>query len=258
MRSTPLAPGMYLAGIGGNVVVVSAILTALVTASASSRTASSSPTGTSGCWSRWPSARSASAAVGALVATFVPNEDAAPAIINFVLFPLLFISGTFGRVDATSALGRIASVFPVVAPQSAARGRVQPACVRDRTDRIRSDGDARLALGRRSSLPVASAGNRAGPEPERTRVASGGDGPGDPRSTHGGRARRSRRAASRTATSRSARSSPDSTTGDGRSRAATTSASARPIPPPTPRSSLCAMPRTGTRELAARRLRRSS
>ena len=52
-------------------------------------------------------------ALGAMVATFVPNEDAAPAIINFVVFPLLFISGTFGKVAATSTLGRIASVFPV-------------------------------------------------------------------------------------------------------------------------------------------------
>ena len=43
----------------------------------------------------------------------MPNEDAAPAIINFVLFPLLFISGTFGTIANDSALGRIAAVFPV-------------------------------------------------------------------------------------------------------------------------------------------------
>jgi ABC-2 type transport system permease protein len=52
-------------------------------------------------------------ALGIAVSTFVPNEDAAPAIINFVLFPLLFISGTFGPVSDTSAIGRIAAVFPV-------------------------------------------------------------------------------------------------------------------------------------------------
>jgi ABC-2 type transport system permease protein len=51
--------------------------------------------------------------LGVAVSTFVPNEDAAPAIINFVLFPLLFISGTFGPVSSTSALGRVAEVFPV-------------------------------------------------------------------------------------------------------------------------------------------------
>ena len=83
VRSTPLRPAMYLTGLAGNVIVISVILTALVSA------------------------------LGSMVATFVPNEDAAPAIINFVIFPLLFISGTFGRVAVTSTLGRIASVFPV-------------------------------------------------------------------------------------------------------------------------------------------------
>gem|GEM_PF-6519724 len=43
----------------------------------------------------------------------MPNEDAAPAIINFILFPLLFISGTFGTIDNGSALAKIASVFPI-------------------------------------------------------------------------------------------------------------------------------------------------
>jgi hypothetical protein len=33
--------------------------------------------------------------------------------VNFVLFPLLFISGTFGTISSTSFVGRIAAVFPV-------------------------------------------------------------------------------------------------------------------------------------------------
>ena len=52
-------------------------------------------------------------ACGAAVATFIPNEDAAPAIVNFVLFPALFISGTFGNISSTSLVGRIAAVLPV-------------------------------------------------------------------------------------------------------------------------------------------------
>ena len=52
-------------------------------------------------------------ALGIAVSTFVPNEDAAPAIINFVLFPLLFISGTFGPISSDSVLSKIASVFPM-------------------------------------------------------------------------------------------------------------------------------------------------
>ena len=52
-------------------------------------------------------------ALGIAVSTFVPNEEAAPAIINFILFPLLFISGTFGAIKDTSALAKIANFFPI-------------------------------------------------------------------------------------------------------------------------------------------------
>jgi ABC-2 type transport system permease protein len=47
------------------------------------------------------------------VSTFIPNEDAAPAIINFIIFPLLFVSGTFSPVKDGTTLARIADVFPV-------------------------------------------------------------------------------------------------------------------------------------------------
>jgi len=113
VRSTPLSPTMYLAGIGGNVVVVSAILTALVTGLGIVAYGVEFP----GRYLQLVVALALGAfcfaSIGALVATIVPNEDAAPAIINFILFPLLFISGTFGRVDPDSALGHLASVFPV-------------------------------------------------------------------------------------------------------------------------------------------------
>ncbi|MGH9306801.1 MAG: ABC transporter permease, partial [Acidimicrobiales bacterium] len=52
-------------------------------------------------------------ALGVAISTFVPNEDAGPAIINFVIFPLLFISGTFGRIQPGSGLERLASIFPI-------------------------------------------------------------------------------------------------------------------------------------------------
>jgi ABC-2 type transport system permease protein len=52
-------------------------------------------------------------ALGSLVSTFVPNEDAAPAMINVVLFPLVFISGTFGPLSDDSVLTQIAQFFPV-------------------------------------------------------------------------------------------------------------------------------------------------
>ena len=47
------------------------------------------------------------------MSTFVPNEDAAPAMINVVLFPLVFISGTFGPIGPESMLTKFAKGFPV-------------------------------------------------------------------------------------------------------------------------------------------------
>ena len=113
VRGTPLPPALYLAGIGGNVVVVSTILTTLVTVLGVVAYGVSFPGRYLGLLVTLALGAFCFGALGSMVATFVPNEDAAPAIINFILFPLLFISGTFGRVDPTSALGRLASVFPV-------------------------------------------------------------------------------------------------------------------------------------------------
>jgi ABC-2 type transport system permease protein len=113
IRGTPLPPAVYLGGIAGNVIVVSTILTVLVTGLGVAAYGVTFP----GDW--WALivtlfvGAACFGACGAMVSTFVPNEDAAPAIVNFIIFPLLFISGTFGRVEATSTLGRIASIFPV-------------------------------------------------------------------------------------------------------------------------------------------------
>jgi ABC-2 type transport system permease protein len=55
------------------------------------------------CFSAW----------GLAISSLIPNQEAAPAIINVVLFPLLFISGTFARVRPDSFVDRVAQVFPV-------------------------------------------------------------------------------------------------------------------------------------------------
>ena len=112
-RGTPLAPVTYLAGIAGNVVVVALILTALVTALGLSVYGVTFPGRYLAMAIAIVVGAFCFASLGVAISTFIPNEDAAPAIINFALFPLLFISGTFGTVSETSALGRIAAVFPV-------------------------------------------------------------------------------------------------------------------------------------------------
>ena len=58
-------------------------------------------------------ASSSCCALGLAVATVVPNADAAPAIVNFVYFPIVFISGTFFPVRQSSVLAHIAILFPV-------------------------------------------------------------------------------------------------------------------------------------------------
>jgi ABC-2 type transport system permease protein len=54
------------------------------------------------------------AALGLAITSVVPNADAAPAIVNFSILPLLFISGVF--IDTRGAPGwlkRVADIFPV-------------------------------------------------------------------------------------------------------------------------------------------------
>ncbi len=112
-RGTPLSPVTYLAGMIGNVIVVALILSALVIALGLLAYGVTFPGRYAGLAITVIVGAFCFSGLGVAVSTFVPNEDAAPAIINFVLFPLLFISGTFGPVEDTSTIGRIAAVFPV-------------------------------------------------------------------------------------------------------------------------------------------------
>ena len=113
VRGTPLPPVDYMAGVVGNVIIVSLILTALVMVMGVTVYGVTFPNRYLGLLVTIVCGAFAFSALGVAVATIVPNEDAAPAIINFVLFPLLFISGTFGQISDTSFLSKIAVVFPV-------------------------------------------------------------------------------------------------------------------------------------------------
>jgi ABC-2 type transport system permease protein len=52
-------------------------------------------------------------ALGVAVTAIIPNADAAPAVVNGVYLPLMFISGTFFPIKSTSVLAKISSYFPV-------------------------------------------------------------------------------------------------------------------------------------------------
>jgi ABC-2 type transport system permease protein len=113
VRGTPLPPVDYMGGAVGGVIVVSLILTALVMILGITVYGVTFPNRYLGLVITVVSGAFAFSALGVAVSTIVPNEDAAPAIINFILFPLLFISGTFGPISDSSFLAKIAVLFPV-------------------------------------------------------------------------------------------------------------------------------------------------
>jgi ABC-2 type transport system permease protein len=52
-------------------------------------------------------------ALGIAMTTFVPNVDAAPAVVNATIFPLLFISDVFIPIQHSGVLTTVASIFPI-------------------------------------------------------------------------------------------------------------------------------------------------
>ena len=112
-RGTPIPPLAYLAGMVGNVVVISLILAVLTTGLGVVAYGITVPSHYLGLVVTIAAAAFCFSSLGIAVSTFVPNEDAAPAVVNFALFPLLFISGTFGPIRSGSGLDRVAGLFPI-------------------------------------------------------------------------------------------------------------------------------------------------
>lgn len=112
-RATPLPAWALIGGLTLSSVLVSILLTALTASLGLLAYGVTFP-------GHWPAlllalvvGAATFCAVGIMVSTFVPNADAAPAVVNAVFFPVLFLSGTFFPLPPTSVLSRIADVFPV-------------------------------------------------------------------------------------------------------------------------------------------------
>lgn len=115
-RGTPLSVGTYMGGLIGNVVVIAILLTIVTVL-----------VGVIGFGIELPEFGTrvftlaavllvgafCFSACGIMVANVIPNQEAAPAIINLILFPLLFISGAFSYVDDDNVLAKVAVLFPV-------------------------------------------------------------------------------------------------------------------------------------------------
>jgi ABC-2 type transport system permease protein len=115
-RGTPLSVGTYMGGIIGNVVIIAALLTVVTIIVGVVVFGIELPQ----FWLRLPTlvvvllvGAFCFSACGIMIANIVPNEEAAPAIINIILFPLLFISGAFSYVDDDNVLAKVAAFFPV-------------------------------------------------------------------------------------------------------------------------------------------------
>ncbi len=116
IRGTPLPSWAYLAGRIGQSIGVALVLVVIVAAFGTLVYGVEVP------WARLPAlvltlalGAAAFCVLGLAVTAFVPNEDAAPAVANATILPLLFISNVFVHLpaDAPAWIEALSNVFPV-------------------------------------------------------------------------------------------------------------------------------------------------
>jgi ABC-2 type transport system permease protein len=115
MRGTPLPTWAYLAGRIGHAVLVTTLLVVIVAAFGALLYGVDVP------WGAVPAmlvvlavAAAAFSALGLALAAVMPNADAAPAVVNALVLPILFISNVF--IDMSNApawLDTVSHLFPV-------------------------------------------------------------------------------------------------------------------------------------------------
>lgn len=115
LRGTPLGPGVYLAARVAHAVIVAALVVVV------SLAFSAVAYGVRVPWGAVPAlavdlgvGAAAFSALGLAVTAAIPNADASPAIVNALIFPLLFVSNVFIPIARPPAALRIISdAFPV-------------------------------------------------------------------------------------------------------------------------------------------------
>ena len=116
VAGTPLPKGAYLGGKALFLTLVALVLVAVVVAFGAALYGVDAPRGTLPAFAVTLAVGAAAFAMLGLATTaFIPNADAAPAIVNAVILPLLFISDVFIplRENAPPWLGLIGDLFPV-------------------------------------------------------------------------------------------------------------------------------------------------
>jgi len=112
-RGTPLPAWAFMTGVIGSSVIVAAILAALTTVFGMLAYHVHAPQHLLALVIVLAVGAMVFCALGLATAALIPNADAAPAIVNAALLPLVFISGTFFPINPDSVLAKIAEYFPV-------------------------------------------------------------------------------------------------------------------------------------------------
>jgi ABC-2 type transport system permease protein len=116
MRGTPLPAWAFIFGRVVHSIFIAALLVAIVTIAGQVLYGVDAPTETLGAYVLTVAiAAPAFCALGLAVTAIIPNSDAAPAVVNGVILPLLFISDVFIPPQNTPEwLDVVANIFPVL------------------------------------------------------------------------------------------------------------------------------------------------
>jgi ABC-2 type transport system permease protein len=115
IRGTPLPAWAFLFGRIGHAMLLALLLVAITVAAGALLYDVEVPTDTLPAFAvTLALGAGAFCALGAALAAVIPNADAAPAIVNFSILPLLFLSNVFIRItDPPGWLAALRNVFPV-------------------------------------------------------------------------------------------------------------------------------------------------
>jgi ABC-2 type transport system permease protein len=111
VRATPLPAWTYFMGLLAHCIMISIVDIALITA-VGSAFGVPLPTHWTAIAVTLVLGAASFCALGVAVASLITNAEAAPAVVQFILFPLVFISGTYFPIHA-GALNTIAGILPV-------------------------------------------------------------------------------------------------------------------------------------------------
>jgi ABC-2 type transport system permease protein len=113
LRGTPMPAWAFIAGLVGSAVLIAVVLTAFTTLFGVLVYHVTPPQHIAAVILALVVGAIVFCAMGVAITVFIPNADAAPALVNAVILPLVFISGTFFPIDQSLVVAKVAEYFPV-------------------------------------------------------------------------------------------------------------------------------------------------